>query len=118
MPNNFPLGDVIALLGVISVILLAVLRDRFRTTFATRDELNGLGGKLHAFESLAIQIRERADAAHALAERAVDHGEHIEERMREMKGPMENLAAEMRQTREAIILLQAEIRHLRGDRER
>ena len=117
MPDKFPLGDVLALLGVASAIIVAVLRERFRTTFATRDELNGIGAKHHAFETLLIQTRDRADAAHALAERALQHGERVDREVNRVLDEMKTLTSEMRQTREAMVRLEEGIKHLRGDRD-
>lgn len=58
-----------ALLGsgfVISVLLLALV-ERLRRTFATREELNGVGEKFQALQSLYLQVRETADEARARA---------------------------------------------------
>jgi hypothetical protein len=49
--------------AVVSVLFLALV-ERLRRTFATRQELNGLGQKFNALENLYIQARDAADEAH------------------------------------------------------
>lgn len=54
-----------AILGsgfVVSVLLLALV-ERLRRTFATREELNRLGDKFNALQTLYLQVRENADEA-------------------------------------------------------
>lgn len=46
----------------LSVLLLALV-ERLRRTFATRQELNGVGDRLNALQSLYLQVREGVDEA-------------------------------------------------------
>ena len=47
----------------VSVLFLALV-ERLRRTFATRQEVNGLGQKFNALENLYIQARDAVDDAH------------------------------------------------------
>jgi hypothetical protein len=49
--------------GFVASVLLLALVERLRRTFATRQDLNGLGDRLNALQSLYLQVREAADEA-------------------------------------------------------
>jgi len=49
--------------GTFATVLLLALVERLRRTFATRQDLNGVGEKLTAFQTLYVQVRESVDAA-------------------------------------------------------
>lgn len=53
--------------GAVASVLLLALVERLRRTFATREELNGLGDKFNALQSLYLQVRETADEARSRA---------------------------------------------------
>jgi hypothetical protein len=57
---------------VVSVLFLALV-ERLRRTFATRQEVNGLGEKFNALQSLFLQVREATDEAHAAQATALEH---------------------------------------------
>jgi hypothetical protein len=49
--------------GFVLGVLLLALVEHLRRTFATRRELNGLGNRFNALQSLYLQVREAADEA-------------------------------------------------------
>lgn len=49
--------------GFAITVLLLALVERLRRTFATRQDLNGLGDRVNALQSLYMQAREAADEA-------------------------------------------------------
>lgn len=49
--------------GFAAAVLIGALTERLRRVFATRQELNGLGDKFNALQSLYLQVRESADEA-------------------------------------------------------
>ena len=49
--------------GFVSTLVLLALVERLRRTFATRQDLNGLGDRVNALQSLYVQTRESADEA-------------------------------------------------------
>ncbi|HEX2093310.1 MAG TPA: hypothetical protein VHG28_12960 [Longimicrobiaceae bacterium] len=49
--------------GFVASVLLLALVERLRRTFVTRQELNGLGDRLNALQTLYIQARDAADEA-------------------------------------------------------
>lgn len=53
--------------GFVAAVLLLALVERLRRIFATRQEMNGLGEKFNALQSLYLQVRETADEARARA---------------------------------------------------
>lgn len=58
-----PDWSVVAGSGFVAGVLFLALVERLRRTFATHQEVAALGEKLHALESLFIQVRETADEA-------------------------------------------------------
>lgn len=57
--------DVAALVGggTAATVLLLALVERLRRTFATRHDLNGLGDRVMALQTLYLQVREGVDDA-------------------------------------------------------
>lgn len=50
-------------IGTAAAVLFLAMVERLRRTFATRQELNGLGERLTALHTLYVQVRESADEA-------------------------------------------------------
>lgn len=55
--------------GFVASVLLMALVERLRRTFATRQDLNGLGDRLNDLQQAWVHVRDTADTAHDLAER-------------------------------------------------
>jgi hypothetical protein len=68
---------------VVSVLFLALV-ERLRRTFATRLEVNGLGEKFNALQSLYLQAREAADEARDRAMGVEREQKHQWERIAEL----------------------------------
>jgi acyl-CoA reductase-like NAD-dependent aldehyde dehydrogenase len=49
--------------GFVAAVIIGALTERLRRVFASRQELNGLGDKFNALQSLYLQVRESADEA-------------------------------------------------------
>jgi hypothetical protein len=54
----------IAIVGAAGPILVGAFLWKLSKTFVTKDDFNGQGGRITAWESLSIQNRDRADFAH------------------------------------------------------
>jgi hypothetical protein len=67
---------------VVGVLFLALV-ERLRRTFASQQELNGLGEKFSALQSLYLQVREAADEARERALSAQTEQRHQWERIAE-----------------------------------
>ncbi len=67
---------------VVGVLFLALV-ERLRRTFASRQELNGLGEKFSALQSLYLQVRETADEARERALSTQTEQRHQWERVAE-----------------------------------
>jgi len=55
--------------GFAASVLLMALVERLRRTFATRQDLNGLGDRLNDLQQAWVQVRDTAESAQDLAER-------------------------------------------------
>src|SRR5690606_24311196 len=86
--------------GVIYRVIIAALENRLRDTFATKSDVNALGTRVNAFESVVLQNREAADKANdrvtLLEQRQAMHFERITERIsEEVKAPMERMGGQI-----------------------
>lgn len=55
---------IIGTLAVLGPIAIGAMLWRISKSFVSKDEFNGLGSRVTAYESFSIATRERADAAH------------------------------------------------------
>jgi len=55
--------ETVASSGFVVGVLFLALVERLRRTFATKQDLNGLGQKFNALENLYIQVRDAVDEA-------------------------------------------------------
>lgn len=67
--------------GFVLTVLLLALVERLRRTFATRQELNDLGDKFNALQSLCFQVRETANEARDRAKAAENEQKNQSERI-------------------------------------
>ncbi len=66
MKSDTPLmigWEMLAGSGFVVGVLLLALVERLRRTFATRQDLNGLGDRVNALQTLYVQTRDLADEA-------------------------------------------------------
>lgn len=69
--------------GFVASVLLLALIERLRRTFATREELNRLGDKFNALQSLYLQARENTDEVRERAAATRAEQKHQWERIAE-----------------------------------
>jgi len=83
-------------------VLLLALVERLRRTFATRQELNGVGDRLNALQSLYLQVREAADEARERVGATEAEQKHQWERIAEQViRPLERITEKLEATSEA-----------------
>lgn len=101
--------------GFVSGVLFLALVERLRHTFATRQELNGLGQKFNALETLFIQVREVADEAHASASAVRAEQKHQWERITEQViRPLERITDKLEAVGEAQAAQSSTLDHIVG----
>lgn len=97
---------------VMSVLLLALV-ERLRRTFATRDDLNGLGQKFSALEDLYIQVREATDEARAEIREVRTEQRHQWERINtQVIQPLERITLHLKELSETQAVQTAALKHL------
>ena len=60
---------IIGVLSVLGPIVIGALLWRISKSFVSKDDFNGLGSRVTAYETFSITTRERADGAHERIER-------------------------------------------------
>lgn len=99
--------------GFVVTVLILALIERLRRVFATKQDLNGLGQKFNALETLYIQVREATDSA-----RADIAGIRAEQRMlaervtEQVIRPLERLSQKVKEVSEAQVRQATAFEHL------
>lgn len=99
--------------GFVITVLILALVERLRRVFATKQDLNGLGQKFNALETLYIQVREatdsvRADVASIRAEQRM-----LAERITEQViRPLERLSQKVEEVSETQVRHATALEHL------
>lgn len=103
--------------GVLYRLVLGALENRLRTTFATRRELNAVGDRVNALETVVVQARDQADHANErvtlMEERAHQQWKQITERLSEVVvRPLERLTERLEKIGEEQVRQQEQIKTL------
>jgi acyl-CoA reductase-like NAD-dependent aldehyde dehydrogenase len=99
--------------GFVATVLLLALVERLRRTFATRQELNGLGDRMNALQSLYLQVREAADEARDRAVSAQAEQKHQWERVAEQViRPLERITEKLESVSEIQAAQTASLEHI------
>jgi hypothetical protein len=85
---------------VVSVLFLALV-ERLRRTFATRQQVNGLGDKYNALQSLYLQARDAADEARDRSIAVEREQKHQWERIEQGIRPLDRLTDKLETVAEA-----------------
>jgi biopolymer transport protein ExbB/TolQ len=94
--------DLPVVLGTGATVLLLALVERLRRTFATREELNGVGDRVNALQTLYLQVREAADDARQRIAAAEAEQRHQWERIAEQViRPLERITDKLEGVAEA-----------------
>jgi len=97
---------------VVSVLLLALV-ERLRRTFATRQDLNGIGDRLNALQSLYVQTRESADEARDRVSAVEAEQKHQWERVAEQViKPLERITDKLETVSEIQSAQRATLEHI------
>lgn len=110
--------------GFVATVLMLALVERLRRVFATKHDLNGLGQKFSALETLYIQVREAADDARAGVAAIRTEQRVLSERITEQViRPLERLSQKVEDLSEAQVRQATALEHLdraltRGDEPR
>ncbi|HEX8362160.1 MAG TPA: hypothetical protein VF613_18720 [Longimicrobium sp.] len=96
----------------VTVLMLALV-ERLRRVFATKQDLNGLGQKFNAIETLYIQVRESADDARAGVAAVRAENRALAERITDqVVRPLERLTLKMEELNETQVRQAATLEHL------
>lgn len=99
--------------GFAATVLLLALIEHLRRTFATRQDLNGLGDRLTALQSLYIQVRESADEARDRASSVQAEQKHQWERIAEQViKPLERITDKLEGVSEIQAAQTASLEHI------
>lgn len=99
--------------GAVVKLAIGALKNDLRTTFATKDDVNGVGSRVNGLETVAIQARDRADDASdrisVLEERDSQRWERVQE---QVIRPLERLTESLEKLNRDQAVLQADVRNL------
>jgi len=99
--------------GFVVTVLLLALVERLRRVFATRQELNGVGDRLNALQSLYLQVREAADEARDRAGTTRTEQKHQWERVAEQViKPLERITEKLESVSEIQAAQTATLEHI------
>lgn len=99
--------------GFVAATLFLALVEKLRRTFATRQDLNGLGDRVNALQSLYIQVREAVDEARELAGAAQAEQKHQWERVAEQViRPLERITEKLETVSEIQAAQTASLEHI------
>lgn len=99
--------------GFVVTVLLLALVEHLRRTFVTRQELNGLGDRLNALQSLYLQVREAADEARERAAATQAEQKHQWERIAEQViRPLERITDKLEGVAEIQAAQAASLEHI------
>lgn len=99
--------------GLGASILLLALVERLRRTFATRQELNGLGDRLNALQTLFVQTREAADGVRDRISGVETEQKHQWERVAEQViRPLERITEKLESVSEIQAAQTASLEHI------
>ena len=99
--------------GFVATVLLLALVERLRRTFATRHDLNGLGDRLNALQTLYIQVREAADDARDQASACRAEQKHQWERVADQViKPLERITEKLENVSEIQAAQTATLEHI------
>jgi len=105
--------SVVAGSGFVATVLMLALVERLRRVFATKQDLNGLGQKFNALETLYIQVREAADDARSGVVTIRTEQRVLSERITEQViRPLERLSQKVEDLNEAQVRQATALEHL------
>ena len=107
--------DMLALVGggTAATVLLLALVERLRRTFATRQDLNGLGDRVAALQTLYLQVREGVDDARERIATTEAEQRHQWERIAEQViRPLERITDKLEGVAEAQAAQAAALEHI------
>ncbi len=105
--------EILAGSGVVVGVLLLALVERLRRTFATRQDLEGLRGRVDALETLYVQTRDLADDARDRLGGVVAQQRHQWERVAEQViKPLERITDKLETVSESQSAQRAVLAHI------
>lgn len=99
--------------GFVVTVLLLALIERLRRTFATRHDLDGLGNRVNALQTLYLQVRESADEARDRVGSVESEQRHQWERVAEQViRPLERITEKLESVSEIQAAQTATLEHI------